>query len=494
MITRRFAVPLFVALCAVIFLLDAHTPLGVAEWVVYVLPTLLIYRTKPAHYLIPSTVVCAILIVLGFFVSLSGIAIEMAIFNRSSGVVVLFVLAFLLRNRKQAEEKVARLTRVYTVLSKINQAIVRIRDREKLFEEACRVAVDDGKFILAWIGLVDDETKIVKVVAHKGISDGYLENLHISIDDEPEGRGPTGTALRESRYVICNDIEHDERLVPWREQALKLGYRSSAAFPLRVAARTQGSLNFYSGETGFFDQDEVSLLEELALDISYAMEFMEREELRQKAEEALRDNERKLIEAQKIGRVGHWVLDLTTNRLTWSDEIYRIFGIDPRQFGASYEAFLNTVHPDDRDMVNYAYTESLRNRSPYDIVHRLLLADGTVKYVNERCESEYDPQGKPLRSLGTVQDITERKKAEENLRNAEERYRSTLDHMLEGCQIIDFDWRYLYVNDVAAAHGRHTKEELLGRTMMEMYPGIENTPMFAKLRHSMEQRVPQRME
>lgn len=128
MITRRFAVPLFFVLCAVIFLLDANTPLGVAVWVVYILPTLFIYRTNPAHYLIPSTVVCAILTVLGFFISPPGVAIEIAIFNRSTGIIVLFVLAFLLRKRKQAEEKVARLTRVYTVLSKINQAIVRIRD------------------------------------------------------------------------------------------------------------------------------------------------------------------------------------------------------------------------------------------------------------------------------------------------------------------------------------------------------------------------------
>jgi two-component system sensor histidine kinase/response regulator len=109
-------------------------------------------------------------------------------------------------------------------------------------------------------------------------------------------------------------------------------------------------------------------------------------------------------------------LDLVTDELIWSDEVYRIFGLKPQQFGATYEAFLENIHPDDREMVNRAYTDSVKNKTPYDIVHRLLLKDGTVKYVNEKCETFYDGEGKPLRSLGTVQDVTELRRAEEKLK------------------------------------------------------------------------------
>ncbi|MBI5429034.1 MAG: CHASE domain-containing protein [Nitrosomonadales bacterium] len=133
---------------------------------------------------------------------------------------------------------------------------------------------------------------------------------------------------------------------------------------------------------------------------------------RKKADEQLRRSEHGLAEAQRIARLGNWELDLVNNTLTWSDEIYRIFEIDPEQFGASYQAFLDTIHPDDREMVNSAYADSVKNRKPYDIVHRLLMKDGRVKYVNEKCETYFGEDGNPLRSVGTVHDITAQKVAE----------------------------------------------------------------------------------
>ena len=135
---------------------------------------------------------------------------------------------------------------------------------------------------------------------------------------------------------------------------------------------------------------------------------------RKQMEDALRKNRKTLTEAQRIAHIGSWELDHVDNILNWSEEIFRIFEIDPEQFDATYETFLNAVHPDDRAAVNRAYTESLNNREPYEIEHRLLMADGRVKYVLERCETGY-ADGKPLYSLGTMQDITERKRMEAEL-------------------------------------------------------------------------------
>ncbi len=140
------------------------------------------------------------------------------------------------------------------------------------------------------------------------------------------------------------------------------------------------------------------------------------EDTARRAEQALRDSEMRLRQAQTIAMIGNWELDLRSGHLWWSNEIYRIFELDPASFAASYEAFLAAIHPGDREMVNAAYTSSLTTREPYHITHRLLTPDGRLKYVEERCETDFADDGTALRSRGTVQDITVRVQAEEALR------------------------------------------------------------------------------
>ncbi|MBI5869413.1 MAG: PAS domain S-box protein [Actinobacteria bacterium] len=132
-------------------------------------------------------------------------------------------------------------------------------------------------------------------------------------------------------------------------------------------------------------------------------------------ENAMEESVARLNEAQRIGQIGSWELDIVNNILVWSDEIYRMFEIDQAEFGASYEAFLDAIHPEDREAVDHAYSNSLKTRTPYSIEHRLLFPDGRVKYVRESCETFYDELGMAIRSVGTVQDITERWQTEMEL-------------------------------------------------------------------------------
>lgn len=120
--------------------------------------------------------------------------------------------------------------------------------------------------------------------------------------------------------------------------------------------------------------------------------------------------------------------------------------------------------------------------------------DGKLIHISVTVSPLKDADGVIVGASKIARDITDRKEAEEALKNAQGRYKQTLDQLLEGCQIIDFDWRYVYINDVGASHSRLREEDLLGRTMMEVYPGIENTDMFGMLRDSMVKRIPHRME
>lgn len=148
--------------------------------------------------------------------------------------------------------------------------------------------------------------------------------------------------------------------------------------------------------------DRVSSILEIAYEITPEKEV----------QQDLRKSEVRLRQAEELAHIGHWELDLRTNELFWSDEIFNIFEIDSCQFDASYEFFLAAVHPDDREKIHAAYTNSLENRKSYNIEHRLLMPDGRIKHVQERCKNYYDHQGKQIRSLGTIQDITARKNIE----------------------------------------------------------------------------------
>lgn len=161
--------------------------------------------------------------------------------------------------------------------------------------------------------------------------------------------------------------------------------------------------NVYSPEYGLFAATFIDVTEKI------------------KIEKSLAESEALLKHAQHIGKMGHWILDVKKNELKWSDEVYRIFELDPDKFEGTYEAFLMIIHPDDRKRVHDKYVQSLKDHLPYEIRHRLLLKDGKLKYVRENCITEFDNEGNPLVSIGTVLDITEQVLAEQKIteQNAE---------------------------------------------------------------------------
>lgn len=147
---------------------------------------------------------------------------------------------------------------------------------------------------------------------------------------------------------------------------------------------------------------------------------------RKTAEEALIKSEDSLAKAQRIAHLGNWDWNIQTNDLQWSDEIYRIFGLNPKEFGATYEAFLDSVHPEDRESVKKAVNEALYGM-PYSIDHRIVLPDGTVRIVHEQGEVTFGESGEPVRMLGTVQDITENKEAEKRLKDSQAKYAAIVE-------------------------------------------------------------------
>ena len=130
---------------------------------------------------------------------------------------------------------------------------------------------------------------------------------------------------------------------------------------------------------------------------------------------ALAESKASLVEAQRIARLGNWEWDIVENETSWSDEVYHIFGLSPRELDVTYETFLNCVHPDDRELVKKSVHDALYEKKPYEIDHRILLRDGSLRFVHEKAEVAFDAHGKAIRMTGTVQDITERRRSEKEI-------------------------------------------------------------------------------
>jgi len=186
------------------------------------------------------------------------------------------------------------------------------------------------------------------------------------------------------------------------------------------------------------------------------------------AEEDLKKNESSLAKAQRIGHMGNWDWDIVAGKLAWSDEIYRIFGLEPQEFGATYEAFLNSVYPEDRDFVKKSVDGALAGE-PYDIDHRIITSGGEVRHVHEQGEVMFDDDGGPIRMVGIVQDITERKLAVEALKASEQQVRLLLDSTAEAIYGLDLEGNCTLANPACLRMlGYDRLEAVLGKKMHDL--------------------------
>ncbi len=262
------------------------------------------------------------------------------------------ILSFLneISEQKVAEEKLVSFKRLYLVLTRMNEAIVRMRNPASLYKEACRIAVEDGMFRMAWVGIVDPDTKWVKPFARWGIHEGYIEKVNASTrEDLPEGLGPTGTCIRTGKYDICNDFAGDPRMHPWREEGLKRGYAACGAFPLRGKDGTNGAWTLYSHVPNYFNLEEIQLLERVADDLSNALVALENEAQNKEAGKMVAALQAQLLHAQRMeaigmlaGGVAHDFNNLLTVISTHSQVSLRDLEQDNR-LKESWEAVLNAT-------------------------------------------------------------------------------------------------------------------------------------------------------
>jgi signal transduction histidine kinase len=337
--------------------------------------------------------------------------------------------------RMRVEEQLRAANRTLRTINRCNEALVRATEENELVQAICRILVEDGSMRMAWVGYREEGAAgRIRQVAHAGFEDGYLDRVDVSWGDAPTGRGPTGVAIRTGELRSTVDIATDPRFRPWRDEALRRGYGSSLALPLKSDAMTFGALTLYADRPHAFDEQTRLHFTELANDLAYGVIAIRTQADRARVEAELRRIEAYLEEGQRLTHTGSWAWNVASREnVYWSPEQYRIFGLDAVEDSHAFEKALQQILPEDHAKFIEILETAIREKKDFDVEWRFPLPDGSLRYHRSVGHPIVDKDGEVVEYVGTLVDVTdqclakmalerenaERRRAEEELRRSE---------------------------------------------------------------------------
>jgi PAS domain S-box-containing protein len=388
----------------------------------------------------------------------------------------------------EVNKELRRLNRALRALSACNQALAQATSEQKLLDQICEIIVQLGGYRMAGIAYAQqDEQKTVRPMAHAGYDSGYLETIELRWSDTPAGRGPIGTAIRENRICIVGDSASDPIFAPWRDVALQRGYAAVISLPLRVAGRPFGVLAIYSGQVHSFEKSEVELLTEMANNLAFGITALRSQEESRRATAALQEAEakyRQLVEqvpaisyVAETGAFGPF--------LYMSPQVTTILGYKPEDCLADPHFWWEHLNPLDQPQA--LREDTWEEGRLFHIDYRMRRNDGVEIWVRDEAIIVRDPHTGKRLTRGMLVDITERKHAEEALRESEERYRNFVEQSSEGIYRMEYDppvpchltveeqlaHGHMYgfmaeCNDaMARMYGRASSQELMGKPLSD---------------------------
>jgi len=323
--------------------------------------------------------------------------------------------------RKAAENRARNLSRLYAVSSTINEAIVRVREPQQLYELACRIAVEQGEFPMAWMAMRESIDSPLQLKASCGGSENFVADVMRRVNSAASSPGPAGRASRDGKPAVSNDIARDATFF-FKDAAMALGMRSCAVFPMQVGGRSLGIMSIYSAHVDYFSDEELRVLMALADDVSFAVESAAKETARKQAIDELQESQR--VHTTLLRNLPGMVYRCRNDK-DWalffiSDGCLGLTGYTPRELcEGGIVTYEQLVHPADLEMVRNTVGEALLAREPFEMIYRINTAQGQLKWVWERGSGVFDERGE-LRFLeGYTTDITQHKSLETRVLNAQ---------------------------------------------------------------------------
>lgn len=359
---------------------------------------------------------------------------------------------------EQNSQEIHQLNRLYKALTKVNQAILWLPSQQELLNKICEILVNEGGFHMAWVGWNNPETHQLEPVASSGDVDHYLKKAKIYSDERPHGLGPSGIAFRTGEAYVCNDMLEDLATLPWRDEILKRGFRSSAVFPIRKFNHILGTLSVYSINPMFFQENEVSLLKEAANNISFALENIAREDERKYAESIA--NSEKLFSDMMLesmpgilyfydheGKFLRWNQNFSVASGYSDNEIAHMQPLDffEESERASVAEKISEVFTSGHAFVEANLFTKNGQKLPYFFTGR------NVNYNNKQC------------LVGMGIDISERKHIETKLNESEQKYRE----LVESANSIILRWNdkgcITFMNQFGQQFFGYSQQEIIGK-------------------------------
>jgi PAS domain S-box-containing protein len=317
-------------------------------------------------------------------------------------------------DRKRREEQLAKLTRLYLVLSQVNEAIVRADDVPTLYADVCRIVAEKGEFPLVWVGEVRGEE--IVPVATAGPAVDYLKEIKVAVEG-PLSRGPSGTCLRENRAVINRDFTTSSATAPWRESALRHGLGASVAFPLRRQGKAIGALTLYSHEPAAFDEEQLGMFEALSADLSFALDAIDLEQSRQQAEAALQTSLQRFYSTLS-SMYGSILLVSSEGKVEFANQSF----CDLFDFKTSPRDLIGLTSDEVLELIRHRYErpdEAIRRIREVVVRGEPVRGEEVAMLNGHHCLRDFIPinlDGKFYGRLWHHIDITERTRAEERTR------------------------------------------------------------------------------
>jgi PAS domain S-box-containing protein len=379
----------------------------------------------------------------------------------------IFILSADISEQYLANEKIIKLNRLYSFLSAVNQSIVHATGAKPLFDTLCQTATTIGQFKNAWVGIIDDKRHLNMVASSGEGLAGSNASAYMNIDyTSPQfANSIPAKVLRTGQYAYSNDVINEPGMEARRELLEQAGVQSSIALPIKKFGVVVGLMAFHSAGKNFFDEAELALLEEAAMDVSFALEVLDKEEQRQKAENQLAQSESHLKRAQRIAHVGHWSINLINGETQWSDEVFRIYGLNPATDTLSMPDWKTFLHPEEADQIIAYVNECFTNYNDYAFDHRIVWRNGVVRYLHAEVKVEKDTAGKALSFYGIVHDITDARLQEETIRTSQANLSAIIENTSDFIYSLDTKFRYITFN----SHIKNTIKLFYG---LEIKPGL----------------------